>query len=229
MTETTEQRKARPIIFSGDMIRALIDGRKTQTRRVIKGVPNNRIQGVDHWCNEKWRVFANGPVILKCPYGQAGDLIWDRETWSGDYAYADQKPTDRVSVMTPDGPYYHDSVWYWADGEPEFEDWERPRPSIHMPRWASRLTLRITDVRVERVQDMSEGDAVEEGARRGFPTDDYSLYLSEAGTYYGGFSGLWDSINAKRGHDWDSNPWVWVIEFDVIRMNVDDVIAGTNQ
>ena len=143
-----------------------------------------------------------------CPYYKA--LAWVRETWSG---WEDQAGI-RVRDREP-GP---DLVWHWADGDPSYGLWEKPRPSIHMPRWASRLTLRVTDIRAERVQDISDADVLAEGI---FP---YMHKRGDARTLHGDFARLWDSINAERGYGWDVNPWVWAISFEVIRRNVDDVV-----
>jgi hypothetical protein len=196
-------RKERPILFSGPMVRAILAGRKTQTRRIVKnqewynlkGDYGNRLRGVD-----------------RCPYGQPGERLWVRETWTPDHS-----------------PFYpHFPVAYRADagfdyerndkGEtysPEQKAWfpYRWRPSIHMPRIASRITLEITGVRVERLQDISHEDAIAEGIEPIEPKGwkDYrgtaQRYMSPATS----FQSLWFSINGLES--WQSNPWVWVVEF----------------
>ncbi len=229
--------RERPILFSGPMVRAILDGTKTQTRRVVK-LPHENPLGT--W--EPTRIggagggkLANGSEIkeqgaiwhtrtgeiLACPHGEPGDRLWVREAWQ----FAD---------WTEDGQPY---VRYAADGEVRFcegageggelvdvwahlsrpENYEidnkaadrRWRPSIHTPRWASRITLAVTSVRVERLQDISETDAIAEGCHDsdGAPTQELS------GTARGAYALLWDDLNADRSFGWDVNPWVWVVEF----------------
>lgn len=188
--------KKRPILFNGEMVRAILDGRKTQTRRVMK-VPPKMVDGVGI-------VYESD----KCPYGQAGDRLWVRETWGTNPGNEHVKPSDFVH----NGAH----IYYKADDIKMNWQVERWRPSIHMPRWASRITLEVTNVRVERVQDISARDIRAEGI---------DLTISEKNTVHAyhvksylqsHFRRLWDSINAKRGYSWDSNPWVWVVEFKVI-------------
>lgn len=213
----------RPIIFSGAMVRALLEGRKTQTRRVVKDFDIVRISDRAEFVGRSpyplaqtdlggvaYVELADGRFVgIPCPYGQPGDLLWMRETW-----FSDPHEESRWNDA--------DAIHYRAT-EP---DWWRVRshggwnPSIHMPRWASRITLLLTDVRVERVQEISGADCVSEGAWR---TEDVAL--GRSGEAIEAFRALWDSINAKRGYGWDVNPWVWVIEFEVIRANVDAVLA----
>lgn len=187
--------KERGILMSGPMVRAILEGRKTQTRRAIKaeiGVANG-----------EW---------LKCQYGKPGDRLWVRETWAPCIG----------GPCEPSNP-----VLYRAD---QFEHYDelRWRPSIFMPRWASRITLEITGVRVERLQDLSESDALAEGiyaAKSGrlggtkeVETWDGRNFFYHPDTHAARFdySSLWDSINGKK-HPWASNPWVWVIEFTRIQ------------
>lgn len=184
--------KERPILFSGPMVRAILDGRKTQTRRVIKGEHTNVfwnsivVNGYGGWTNEH-----GSPV--RCPYGKPGDRLWVRETFSyrdyGDIGSHDLDKSER---------------WYWADGsQPTHGNWTRPKPSIHMPRWASRITLKITDMRVERLQDISHRDALAEGV-------DYDVSKPD-GSPLQRFQQLWESLNGPES--WIDNPWVWVVEF----------------
>ena len=213
--------KERPIIFNDEMVRAILDGRKTQTRRVIKpqppectenGTPYTGWQKTTLPCKEGFDITAfidNPKYIGECPHGKPGDRLWVREMWSGDYCYQKEPPSQRVSVMTPDGPMLRESIWYWADGQPEYGDWERPRPSIHMPRWASRITLEITNVRVERVKDISEEDAVAEGVHG--EREALAAGMSWYDKPRRAFRSLWQSIYGTNS--WSDNPWVWVIEF----------------
>lgn len=190
----------RPILFNGEMVRAILDGRKTQTRRVVR--PTVSACTVGYYCG------PNGDITpvnvqedgdpwydIPSPFGQIGDRLWVRET-----CFIHNKPNERE----PNG-----TVYYAADIGPGGPG-SKPTPSIHMPRWASRITLEITAVRVERLQDISEADAKAEGP------DWMGLgpYTSadELETPRDGFSRLWDSF-AKPGEKWKDNPWVWVYKF----------------
>jgi len=191
----------KPIPFTGPMVLALLAGRKTMTRRVLKPQPASEdlaSELLEDYELRGWECFPDGDafaVVKRLPYAP-GDLLWCRETWCHGLAELGQLP-----------------AYYRADGEDDCTRW---RPSIHMPRWASRLTLRVTDVRVQRVQEISEGDAIAEGACR------YPMVQSARLD----FRKLWNSINAKRpGCAWADNPWVAVIGFDVIRENIDAVLA----
>jgi len=207
--------KERPILFSGEMVRAILDGRKTQTRRVIKPQPpqwnwNTRRNST---FNVQVSLNDNREYWVKCPYGAHGGYLWVRETWNSDQQYADYKPSE-----IPKGA----PIYYKADvGEPDPDGvrfiW---RPSIFMPRMFSRITLEITGVRVKQVQDINADDCLAEGC----PMDhlhDVIHPVFEDGTcvsvgavgQLAWFRNLWDSINAKRGYGWKVNPWVWVIEF----------------
>lgn len=214
---TTTATKERPILFSGEMVLAILDGRKTQTRRVIKPQP----ESLDH---DVWKLgekiltgdemrehlFHNVYGTKGTPYGalwaHGGDRLWVRETWAAytkpSYEYPDD--CDLINDCAPRdmqelyGTTRHDCV-YRADG-PNYSKW---RPSILMPRWASRLTLEITDVRVERLNEISDEDAIAEGVQcAGVPA---SL------TNRGAFAKLWESINGPGS--WAANPWVWAITF----------------
>lgn len=191
--------RERPIIFSAPMVRAILAGTKTQTRRALKQVQVRSAAMPE----PEWR-----SVHTLCPYGQRGDRLWVREAWSRD---------------EEDG-----ALFYRADvgtGN-EADDWQRNiyegasgyrwKPSIFMPRWASRITLEVTGVRVERLQDISEADAQAEGVTPKWEPG-CSGRLMEA---LGGFSfrpaasayaELWEQINGPGS--WDANPWVWVVEF----------------
>ena len=247
----------RPIRFRGDMVRAILDGSKTQTRRVIKPQPEWEspepvLDDDDCWV---WCEFINDRPVddgLRCPYGEPGDRLWVKETWRIDgwhpeYGITTIQYRADGALREPDS-YWPDTGneikdqddWkrYWGQcvddaqknlGDPTMEDgwcgdpgwdWEpgdgpcRWRGGRFMPRWASRITLEVTNVRVERVQEISEKDVLAEG---------YGLqpwHLNENGEPEGprtaGFAELWDSINAKRGYPWEDNPWVWVVKFRVV-------------
>ena len=205
--------KERPILFSAPMVCAILEGRKTQTRRVVKPQPNRgseltRMQ--DGYADGFIRaVFAQddepNAYGIKCPFGQHGDRLWVRETWCvgslfDDFAPRDLSPPTENSRLALD--YAADAKRIWGP-----EDQGRWRPSIHMPRWASRITLEITSVRVERLQDISDFDAYQEGApsKAGTITGPYCMSYKE------GFRALWESIYGPGS--WGANPWVWVLEF----------------
>jgi len=174
---TNKELKERPILFSAPMVRAILDGRKTQTRRVVKPQPN-----ADNWTG-------------KCRYGQRGDRLWVRETWQSLVIHDGLSPSDIPVGADIQYPATYDG---WVS---------KRRPSIHMPRWASRITLEITGIRVERLQDISENDAVAEGVEFWTPTVDVDPVPSPRPAY----RLLWESINGAGS--WGLNPWVFVIEF----------------
>ena len=176
MSTTT---KDRPILFSGPMVKAILEGRKTQTRRIAR--LNETL--LNHPDVKDSAIEA---ALQISPY-QVGMCLWVRETWSD---YLDALTNERGVVYRASHGLLPGQVW---------------KPSIHMPRWASRLTLEITDVRVERLQDISHHDAMCEGV--GMESSDS---LKQYG-YKAGFANLWESINGKGS--WDANPWVWVIKF----------------
>lgn len=187
----TAHPKSRPILFSGAMVRAILDGRKTQTRRVIKPV-QPRDDGM-------WP--AGRDPVPDCPYGQVGDLLWVRETW--------RTESDCYNDLAPGELSGEETILYAADA-----DWGsnrtvgRSRPSIHMPRWASRLTLRVMDVRVERLQAISAADAIAEGCA---PVPLHSLDCDSISPVQE-YRALWGHINGRGS--WAANPWVWVVSFE---------------
>lgn len=198
--------KERPILFSGPMVRAILDGRKTQTRRVFTRAHAKRL-GLDT-CGDEI-VTSDGPYWNGefhegsppwSPYGLPGDVLWVRETWA---PHADEERSKRPAIF------------YRADcddtsGFPHINNW---RPSIHMPRWACRLTLRVESVRVERLNDISEEDAIAEGVTNHSPSKYWDPSRNvEIGPHQHEFMRLWDSINGKK-YPWASNPWVWVVTF----------------
>jgi hypothetical protein len=204
--------KARPILFSGPMIRALLEGRKTQTRRVVtqRLNPHEFLGGIGddvndpaNWgCESQHRPSTYVTLHRqRCPYGKPGDLLWVRETWISGYDF-----------FGPEKTFYradHQDCQRCATGE---HAW---KPSIHMFRRASRLTLEITDVRVERLQDMPLSDYEAEG----IVLNDEAIPTNEA---VARFSDLWQSINGKGS--WDVNPFVWALTFRVHHCNVDELL-----
>ena len=202
----------RPIIFSAPMVQALIEGRKTQTRRILKkGCPASRNL-----------ILPDGPNKGAVQLNYApGNRLWVKEAWRIDGAGC-RVPAEMCRL--------HRVVEYRADGyEP---DRHAERSPIFMPRWASRLTLTVSDVRVQRLQDISEADAWAEGCRRGemndhgepFPADEPDPSgIGERGWDCAGdwFADLWNSIHGPDA--WDANPWVVALTFDVHRGNIDEV------
>lgn len=215
MTQTADtEQKERPILFSAAMVRAILDGPKTQTRRVMKPQPTTFAHAHPAVQSEVIRAHERKH---RCPYGQPGDRLWVREAHAivprTAYAHSDGV----VQALRPDDN--HDAAVYR-------EGWERSapgrwRPSIHMPRWASRITLEITDVRVQRLQEVSENDAMAEGVQLGAAPEDYTgddVLDSDCGYFTPrscreGFRSLWNTLNAERGYGWDVNPWVWALTF----------------
>lgn len=234
MTNPTQPlRKARPILFSGAMIRALLDGRKTQTRRVIKPQPVVTSPDVERDLPSAW---AAGFIGVRCPYGVPGDVLWARETWGvGTRPCPSRGWVDgveyRADCTGDEAPPLYDIIPDHIEADGMGGRW---RPSIHMPRWASRLTLQITDIRVERLQDISEADAQAEGVgeyvcpgpHRGpgatyftaDPTAGEDMPISRT-TPIAAYKALWEHINGCGS--WDANPWVWVMTFTVHHQNVD--------
>lgn len=198
-----------PIIFNGDMVRAILDGRKTQTRRIVKSQPDEdglaRLSG-GPWMDTSERVY-------RCPYGEVGERLWVRETWQAIYDYTDEHGNVEersYAQKIPKQKLYWHPVYAEHFGSDSREDRGFPwRPAIHMPRWASRITLEITGVRVERLNDISEEDAKAEGA----PTECCVI----GDKHFLGFRTLWKSIYSAES--WDANPWVWVIEFKRMEAN----------
>lgn len=206
--------KARPILFSAPMIRALLDGQKTQTRMVVKPQPHDINHRTSKEVNAAWQ---EGFIPVQCPFGKKGDFLWLREDWQvwGDY--------DRLRISEiPTGC----DVLYCADRLEALWN-SRKRQSRFMPCWASRLTLEITNVRVERLQDINQMDAYAEG----IDTEGDAYLAAEHGLLGGAcgraasihaYADLWESHHGPGS--WDQNPWVWVIEFTVHHCNVDELI-----
>lgn len=217
------QAKERPILFSAPMVRAIREDRKTVTRRPVSVQPRSRVDIGSYGLGQP---FIRHPDPTKrnpeCPYGRPGDRLWVRETWGvishdfdqqGDVIkWEPDRPAKAIREMRFGRGYYSGHVVYAADGPCEWAGDEDgggdPRsawkPSIHMPRAASRILLEITDVRVERLQDISEAQAKAEG-----PDVPVAEHLAAAWVVQ--FRRLWESINGPEA--WTSNPWVWVVEF----------------
>lgn len=198
MATTATATKERPILFSGPMVRAILDGRKTQTRRVVKGAW--ALEGDESGCG--WEPPA-------CPYGEPGDRLWVREAWG----LMDTQPSDGPDRAT---------LGYRADGDAAAPNGRHQlwRPSIHMPRWASRITLEITDVRVERLRSISREDVRAEGIPETFGDwgalrfPGFEAHVWDNMRFDEQWKLCWDQINGDRpGCSWDANPWVWAITF----------------
>lgn len=206
--------KERPILLSGKWIKTIMQGRKTQTRR-----PCFRDEAEYHcpWLVEG-KYWQDGDEYLRCPFGKKGDRLWVRETWSLIKGYEDYDTHSVESFDEWNGPLpdHRPSGWsvvYHADWGDNYDHPNdrlfRWRPSIHMPRWASRITLEVVKVWVERVQDCSEADALAEGVQPGtIPA--YDIYAKGWNQTYG----------MKLGQGWELNPWVWVIEFKHLKESI---------
>lgn len=233
--------KERPILFSAPMVRAILEGRKTVTRREIKVPPH--IDASGNFCvgGSNYGQDGYGKPVTKhfvnncCPFGKPGDRLWVRETWVAD---------EQVDAVAPRDLSQGEPIHYAADGAARQTGCAmikpgKGRPSIHMPRWVSRILLEITDVRVERLQDISEDQAKAEGCfftdygqqcahggtgwkdigicparaghqqRAGWAWDKTTSHEECLGSPRWAFANLWNST----GGDWDANPWVWVVEF----------------
>lgn len=198
----------KPILFSTDMVKAILEGRKTQTRRVI----------TVHWHKgtrttpyEPYYIESDGKLLYMdeygdyhpmenvCPHGRPGTVLWVRETWCPGY-YADGRVGYKADWQNPDPRVVAETNW---------------KPPIHMPREAARLFLEVKSVRVERLQDITPEDCEAEGMDAycddGVHDPGDAMYLQ--------FSELWDSINGNRGYGWDKNPWVWVVEFKRVEVS----------
>ncbi len=213
------------MLFNGPMVRAILDGRKTQTRRAVKVPPAFDFIGGSgddrndpaNWGAEdedaRWWALAAGPDtdhVLPCPFGQPGDRLWVREAHAifpthGQHRADGQRwgPWGGLpTTLSEDGK----QIAYYREGFDRCDP-GRWRPSIHMPRWACRLVLEITDVRVERLQAISKVDALAKGAMEWAWEQNIPIRDINTGDERIAFKGLWEST----GGDWDSNPWVWVI------------------
>lgn len=232
--------KEYPIIFSPEMVKAILEGRKSVTRRVIKPQPDeNGVGYMKHapllwdsifrepWSPWKWDTEEGERIYKNCHYGEPGDVLWVRENWTQNglnyYRYQadwlDTKPGESNGTFTnPSVPEKFRGKW---------------KPSIHMPRVAARILLRVTDVRVERLQDICANDAIAEGIETYTHANGdivYNCYQCDDKGHIGGqnmcddggfknhllsFASLWTNINGYES--WNSNPWVWVVAFEVIK------------
>lgn len=212
--------RERPILFSAPMVRSVLDGSKTVTRRVVKYQAHDLVDD-DGWPLVDRSIDGIGEVRGACPYGQPGDRLWVRESFM---------PIPLAAAPGPSQTPW--SIAYAAGGQtellapssynPALYNYERWTPSIHMPRWASRITLEVTGVRVERLQDISEADAISEGVRQ--MRDGSECWVGREGprglvtpwpTAREAFRDLWQAINGPDS--WAANPWAWVIEFKRIK------------
>ncbi|HFX2567913.1 TPA: hypothetical protein ACRNOT_006353 [Pseudomonas aeruginosa] len=206
---SAEKPRERPILFNDQMVCAILEGMKTVTRRVVKPQPDFLGSMVDP--NTPFKTLDAGlHARITCPYGEPGDRLWVREAWAADA---------QVDAIAPSDLSQGEPIWYPADLSVRQTGCSmiskgRVRPSIHMPRWACRILLEITAVRVERLQDISEEQALAEGVR-GEPCDHARQACADIGcwgdTAKGAFGFLWESLNGEGS--WAANPWVWVVEF----------------
>jgi hypothetical protein len=199
---TATEVKERPVIFSGPMVKAIIEDRKTQTRRVVKYSPfEPNDEGLGR------HIITHN---IPCPYGKPGDRLWCRETWRPQHPYdlpGQEKPIYAADWTPEEFEQIYGKTWGW-------------KPSIFMPRWASRITLEVVNVRVERLQEISEADAIAEGVytneqalqKLGLPAD-----TKLQGTCVDKYRIVWESINGKK-YPWASSPWVWVVEFKKVEV-----------
>ena len=218
----TTTAKCRPILFSGTMVRALLEGRKTQTRRTLRNQPDDgwrpdRMCEIHKMVDGDFPLRNGSPIVLGwgavddsgeygyvCPYGMPGDRLIVRESWRTAKACDGQSPKT-IAEKCLDANYRKPwaPIKYEADGATDnadvlsnFGGWGQKRVSIYMPHWASRITLEITDVRVEKLQSISEADKLAEGATPEIP-----------------FGTVWKRINTKPGSRWEDSPWVWCVSF----------------
>ena len=228
--------KERPILFSAPMVRAILEGRKTMTRRPIKILRFGQITefgksntpGYDWHFRDKrmsWNDMRHSEILALCPYGQPGQKLWVREAFATDLLRPE--PRKAKGPCEWGNPIYR--ATFGAMLNPQCEGYSRWKPSIHMPRWASRITLEVTNIRLERLQAITEADAQAEGVES-FPLQGYEpmpgddrmtvwrdyqrkIQDDKAGcfTARNSFETLWESINGAGS--WDANQWVWVLEF----------------
>lgn len=209
--------KERPILFSGPMVWAILDDRKTQTRRIVKFAGlldfEQGKDGVWHFRT------AGGVTAVPCPYGVPGDRLWVRETWQAQEAFDDVRPAAIGEAFADEYGEPWCPIRYVADGKCEgsVDQWQesplgKTRPAIHMPRWASRITLQVAEVRVERLQDISIEDAKAEGLEWVSPTFGFGgLPETWSQNPIDAYARLWEHINGPSA--WDDNPWVWAVTF----------------
>jgi hypothetical protein len=226
-----------PVLFSTPMVQAILDNRKTQTRRVVKMTKD--IENPEFGYTAFTQIgsisvrgkHANGEYgesFIKCPYGKVGDILWVRETWANttnvnsvsDFPYG----VPHIVSESFDGKVHSAYIyrastpdWQWLDDDGWTTEKSHWKPSIHMPKVACRLFLKIKSIRVERLQEISEQDAKAEGAE-GLNCQYIGAEHHGQGytSYTEGFKKIWQDINGRVS--WLANPWVWVIEFERIEM-----------
>lgn len=207
--------KERPILFSSPMVKALLAGTKTQTRRLMKPQPaEGAHMATEMGCALHEDHYGNPIGTHTCPYGGPGDRLWVRENWTSGYGRGCWGTIFQADGVFVQGKRQHPKgIHYSTADRPPGMKW---RPSIHLPRWASRITLEVKSVRVERLQDISEDDAKAEGAQplQSVAPDQPLLSGGTAAEhpYRLAFAVLWDTINGDRA-SWLSNPWLWVVGF----------------
>lgn len=192
----------KPILFSTEMVQAIMDGRKTQTRRIVKVNQSRAAANEIERFGKEWTAESEKRWVKKSPYGLAGDQLWVRETWATLKGFDDLAPS-----KIPHGGERWPATYMkaWTGAARDSKNRGKWRPSIFMPRWASQTNLLITRLRVDELQNISEDDAHAEGIPR------------RNGPYILDFAKLWDQINAERGYSWASNPLVWVVDFEVMK------------
>ena len=221
--------KERPILFNAEMVKAILAGKKTQTRRLVKpqpaplpGTPGHAIvdlsdgNATDHW---GW-LYGDEPNTchvesMRCPFGKPGSLLCIKEAFRFPARVDNHSPTwvGNESVVRghaePWSPIHYEADGHRVDWTDEAGEPGRLRDVLYMPHWASRLSLLVTDVRVERLQDISGDDIVAEGIDGDFPP------LLRGNILHAKFAELWESVYGKRA-TWASNPWLWVVSFKVV-------------
>ncbi len=219
--------KERPILFSGPMVQAILDGRKTQTRRVMKRQPLAKFWKPYACPDGRWNWVVNTTGMgsgdpFSCPYGKPGDRLWVRETWAettnveriSDWPNRQHIPGERsddeFGYLFDAIIYRADGDWEWCDADGSYTERSYWKPSIHMPRKYCRLLLDVKAIRVERLQDIKPYEIQSDG----FAPPGPSLSPAEDEYWRPKFAQFWNSLNEKRGFGWATNPWVWIIEFE---------------
>lgn len=214
--------KERPINFRPSMVRAILDGRKTQERRIVKPQPDLSERAGFIWKGYAYGLGSDNCGTQRnfarpnCPYGQPGDRLWVREITEEDCSGSvslSRYRADGAPVLHSgcDDPAFNGSIAHWNYPR-------RVRPSVHMPRWASRILLEIVSMRVERLQNINEEDAASEGAPCEIGRPERAILGTQA-SYRKGFIRLWESDHGEGS--WIENPWVWAIEFKRINQQTE--------
>ncbi|WP_271311477.1 hypothetical protein [Yersinia intermedia] len=231
--------KERPILFNSEMVNAILSCRKTQTRRIMGNQPAGQDLETVHVrhnddFNFQWYGNLGESSYFPCPLGKPGDQLWGREAYRMARSLDTHSPS-KVAELSLNAGYKNPwapiqleadgtriGKWTGFDTPPVITEAGKLRPSLHMPRWASRINLLITGVRVERLNDISEQDAMAEGIDADYLAESQDHYdciadhnMTGSPTAKGYFSNLWQSIYGEES--WEANPWVWVIEFELIK------------